>query len=77
MTPRCQLCGDFESENTTIPSGMDACWDCITSLIENEIERRGEREEQRRSEAYHSGAPTAEDRERQDLKDAGRGHLVR
>lgn len=43
MTPRCQFCGEFESENTSINPDYDACHDCIQSLIENEQERRGER----------------------------------
>lgn len=77
MTPRCCVCGEFESENTGIDHKYDTCFECITSLIENEQERRGEREEQRRFEAYHSGSPTIEDRDRQDLKDAGRGHLTK
>ena len=42
MIPRCQLCGTFESENTSIIPDFDACHECITSLVENEIERRGE-----------------------------------
>lgn len=42
MTPRCQICGEFESENTSIIAGHDVCYDCVDMLVENEIERRGE-----------------------------------
>lgn len=66
------LCGDFESENTSILQGYDVCYDCVENLIDNEVERRGERAERQAFEAYWGGTPTAEDRERQQLKDAGR-----
>ena len=38
MTPRCQICGTFESENTSILAGYDICTDCLTSLIDNHAE---------------------------------------
>lgn len=41
MTPRCDLCGEFASEETVILSAANVCYDCINSLVENEIERRG------------------------------------
>jgi len=70
---RCCLCGEFASEQTTVVlEAGEACCDCLTSLVENEQERRWDREQERRSQVYWSGAPTPEDRERQQLKDAGR-----
>ena len=78
MHPRCCLCGEFASEQTTIVlEAGEACFDCLTSLVENEQERRWNREEERRFQVYWGGAPTQEDRDRQDLIHAGRGHLVR
>ena len=49
MTPRCQLCGEFESGNTDILQGYDVCYDCITNLIDNEVERRMERQAEQES----------------------------
>jgi hypothetical protein len=40
MTRRCDLCGEFASEETTIHPSVDCCFDCICSVIDNEIERR-------------------------------------
>ena len=37
---RCQFCGEPESEQTTIIPDFDTCHDCISSLIDNEAERR-------------------------------------
>ena len=78
MTPRCCLCGEFASEQTTIVlEAGEACCECLTDLVANEMERRADAETARRWNAYYSGSPTIEDRDRQDLIDAGRGHLVR
>jgi hypothetical protein len=40
MTPKCSLCGTYESENTTVIPDFDACHECISMLVENEIDRR-------------------------------------
>jgi len=77
-TPRCTLCGEAESEQYTIVTEVgDVCYDCITSLIENEQERRGVAEQERAFRIYWEGHLTQADGDRQDLIDAGRGHLVR
>ena len=78
MIARCCLCGEFQSEQTTIVlEAGEACFECLTDLVENEIERRGVAEQERRFRQYWEGHPQQEDRDRQDLRDAGRGHLVR
>jgi hypothetical protein len=69
---RCQFCGEFQSDNTEILRGYDICFDCISSLIDNEQERRGLAEQERRSREFYSGAPMAEDREREQLREAVR-----
>ena len=77
MTPQCCLCGDFQSEQTTIVlEAGEVCCDCLTNLVASEIERRGVAEQKRRFTQYWEGHPTQEDRDRQDLRDAGRGHLT-
>jgi len=77
-TVRCVLCGEAESEQVGIVlEAGEACFDCLTDLVENEIERRGVAEQERQFRQYWEGCPTQEDRDRQDLIDAGRGHLVR
>ena len=77
MTPvRCDLCGEFESEETQIHPKVDVCFACLTDLIDNEIERRGVAEQERQFRQYWEGHETGEDRDRQDLRDAGRGHLI-
>lgn len=90
-TPQCRICGDFESENSTMHDSFDICLDCaynladgeevdddtLISLIENEEERRG-LERQERSFRQHwgdTGSPS-EESYRQDMNDAGRGHLL-
>ena len=45
MTPRCSVCGEFESQQTSVDAKYDTCRDCITNLIETEIERRGNGDE--------------------------------
>ena len=78
MHPRCCLCGEFASEQTTIVlEAGEACCDCLTSLVENEQERRGVAVHERAFRIYWEGHPTQADRDRQDLVDAGRGHLAR
>ena len=62
MTPRCSLCGEFESENTSILQGYDVCFECIESLIENEQERRGVVEDARMLRQGQSGADAASHR---------------
>jgi hypothetical protein len=42
MTIRCVLCGEAESEETVVLRTAEVCYSCIESLVENEIERRGE-----------------------------------
>lgn len=76
VTPRCRLCGEAESVNTSIIRGSDVCFDCLASLIDNEEERRGVAAEAKAFTDYHSGRPTTEDREREQLRQAGRGHLT-
>ena len=77
MTPRCCLCGEFQSERTTVVlEAGEACCECLTDLVENEQERRGVAEQERQFTMYWSGIPTIKDQDRQDLKDAGRGHLT-
>lgn len=76
MTPRCDLCGEFESENVSIFRSANVCFDCIDILIENEIERRGVAEQERRFRQHWEGHETSEDRDRDALRDAGRGHLT-
>lgn len=55
MTPRCDLCGEFQSENATVLADYNACHDCLSMLVENEIERRGERAEAQAFSSYHGG----------------------
>ena len=73
MIARCCLCGEFQSEQKTIVlEAGEACCDCLTNLVENEIERRGVDEQKRQFKQYWSGHPTQEDRDREDMRDAGR-----
>ena len=72
MTPRCSFCGEFASENTQIHPVYDVCNDCIVSLIDNEAERRGVAEQERRFTQHWEGHVTAEDRERDQMREAGR-----
>ena len=73
MIPQCSLCGDFQSEQKTIVlEAGEACCDCLTNLVENELERLADVETARRWNAYYSGNPTIEDRDRDQLRDAGR-----
>lgn len=90
MTRLCGFCGTFESENTTMHATLDICYDCIglltdddqvsddevIRLMENEEERRGLESQERSFRQYWGGFVTSEDRDRQDLRDAGRGHLA-
>ena len=77
-TIRCCLCGEAESEQVGIVlEAGEACFDCLTSLVENEIERRGVAEQERQFRQYWEGRPTQDDCDRQLLIEAGRGHLVR
>lgn len=78
MTHFCDLCGDpFESGRLFVAAQASACNDCITNLIDNEAEKRGLAAESKAFALYWGGFPDSSDRERQDLKDAGRGHLNR
>ena len=72
MKLRCRYCGEFESENAHVLPDFDACHDCIASLVEAEDERRGVAEQRRQFRQHWEGRPTAEDREHDQLKDAGR-----
>jgi hypothetical protein len=69
---RCSLCGDPERENTQLHRSLNVCFACITDLIDNEVERRGVAEQERRFTQHWEGHPTQADGDRQDLKDAGR-----
>lgn len=56
MTSRCQLCGEFENGQTTICTAAgDVCYECISNLVENEVERRGVRAQEGAFREYHSG----------------------
>lgn len=71
---KCNLCGDEVYGFGVLLRRINyaACYPCVDGLVENEIEDRGVREEARRFAEYHGGDATPEDRERQQLKDAGR-----
>lgn len=75
MMKTCDFCGWNHPAETGIGrevGGYTVCDDCLLSIVENEAERRGEREEQRRFESYWSGGITPDDIDRKHLKDAGR-----
>lgn len=72
MIPRCSFCGEPASENTQIHPVYEVCNDCLVSLIDNEAERRGEAANKLAFSQYWEGCPMPEDRERQQLRDAGR-----
>jgi hypothetical protein len=77
MTPQCSLCGNFESEETSLSARAGyVCYDCLDTLIENEIERRGVEQQIADFRRHHEGQRTGEDVERDQLRDAGRGHLT-
>lgn len=76
MTPKCDLCGEFESGNMAIHPDFNACYGCLTDLIDSEIDRRQTEKQERDFLLHWEGRVTQDDRDRQDLKDAGRGHLT-
>lgn len=67
---RCDLCGEFESEETSLCSKAgDVCYDCLNSLLENEIERRGEKAHRKAMEDGFD-ADTGEMRLRDEMAEA-------
>lgn len=68
----CDFCGPTTEKNPVVTQHYSVCHECICSLIDNEAERRGEREERRRFESYWDGGTTPADALRKQLKDSGR-----
>jgi hypothetical protein len=52
----CYLEGPYSPPQPTIRVGdMDVCEDCLTNLIDNEVERRGTEQLEKDFASYHSG----------------------
>jgi hypothetical protein len=52
----CYLEGPYSPPQLTIRVGdMDVCEDCLTNLIDNEVERRGTEQLEKDFASYHSG----------------------
>lgn len=58
MGMKCHLCGPQSPAQYTVGVyGYHVCPDCLLSLIENEVERRGERADAKWFSDYHGDTP--------------------
>lgn len=83
MTRQCSVCGEYESENVTMHPRLEICFDCIYDKTDGDdvddntvikiIDNAAERAYENQGAAYrYEDSPGY----RQEMIDAGRGHLL-
>lgn len=87
MTRRCDVCGEFESENVTMHPRLEICFSCIYNetdgddVDDNTVIKIIDNAAERAYDARYSGSQGSGRYEdstgyRESMTDAGRGHLL-